>query len=107
MVKLLLSDVRVNPDADRGCAFIEACKHGHLEVVKLLLEPSQERSGQRVNPGARQSLGFLMACDFGHTEIVKFLLTDVRVDPSARPLCLISACKRGYLDIVSILLVDK
>ncbi len=44
LLKLLLADKRVSPEADDNYAIIYASKNGHTEVVKLLL------ADKRVSP---------------------------------------------------------
>ena len=53
IVRLLLEDGGVCPDAQQNAAFRKAVEHGHLDVVRLLL------SDQRVNPaGEHNTLHF-------------------------------------------------
>ncbi len=107
MVKLLLSDRRVNPaachnDAIRGAAANSNYHNGnHLDVVCLLLTlPS-------VDPGDMDNAAIRDAVWYGHTDVVETLLADPRVDPSS---CInraiVNAAWRGHVEIVKLLLAD-
>lgn len=77
--------------------FINACKHGYLEIAKLLLKN-----------GAKDNLDAILyaMCDEGHAEIVKFLLeNNVKINAglfSTSPLH--RACLGGHFDVVDVLL---
>lgn len=95
MVKELLP--RTNPRYDGNAALLNACKYGHVEVVRLLL------ADPRTNPGARESLSLQWACENGHTEIVKLLLASGKVNPEAEngyPFRI--ALRNRHLDIVKL-----
>ena len=57
--------------------FIEACYHGHTEIVRLLLKDSRIDINKGNNNGWT---GFMIVCQNGHTEIVRLLLEDSRID---------------------------
>lgn len=81
--------------------FIEACKNGNLEVVRLLL------NDPRVGPSAKDNYAIRLASYNGHLEVVRLLLSDSRVDPSARENFAIRwASERGHLEVVRLLLSD-
>jgi hypothetical protein len=94
IVKLLLSDKRVNPSAESNGAIREACREGHSEIAKLLL------SDKQVDPSDENDATMLHACFnhcldcccptsgsipllLGRSNTVKMLLNDRRVEPSA------------------------
>src|SRR3972149_203928 len=56
--------------------FNKACKHNHIEIVKLLLQDS------RVDPNDAHRSAFILASWNDHIEVVKLLLQDARVNPS-------------------------
>ncbi|XP_046358515.2 uncharacterized protein LOC124136592 isoform X2 [Haliotis rufescens] len=78
-----------------------ACKGGHVEIVKLLVENGLDVSQSDYDNTALES-----ACEGGDVEIVKLLLENgLDVSPSyygGRALC--SACKGGHVEIVKLLL---
>ena len=72
----LLLDKKVNPSAWDNFAIIEASRHGHIEVVNLLLQDNRIESICNIRIGRASILR--------HTEVVKQLLEqDKRVVPSA------------------------
>ena len=87
-----------------------ACKEGHTDVVKLLLEDVKEK----INFNAKclnLETAFFKACHNGHTDIVQMLLDhpDVNIDFNAkyddfRMTALMWACRRGHKDVVKLLL---
>jgi len=102
IVRLLLTDPRVDPKADTHYSLRTASKKGHTDVVKVLLE-----SG-RVDPAGSDNYAILKACTGGHTSIVSMLLADSRVDPNCRAhKPLLRASEGGHLDILKMLLSDE
>jgi len=85
-----------------------ACRFGHVQVVKVLLEhPVID-----VNAGnAGRATPLNIASQEGHVEVVKLLLADTRVDlnsPSGDGTTPFSkACQEGYVEVVSLLLAKK
>jgi hypothetical protein len=79
VVKLLLSDKRVDPSAGDNRAIKNASINGHVEVVKVLL------SDPRVDPSAGNNDAIRRASENGHVEVVKLLLNDSRVKKSYTP----------------------
>ena len=49
--------------------FIEACKSGELETVKILLS----------QPGVHGGMGLRRACEYGHLDTVKYLLESPKI----------------------------
>ncbi len=84
-MKLLLQDSRVNPGAgtvvttlcllliDDNFAIRCACKNGHIEVVRVLLQD------RRVDPSARNNLALALATDNGHSLVVQELLKHPKI----------------------------
>ena len=98
VVKILLSDKRVDPTADDNYAFQWASEYGQVEVVKILL------SDKRVDPTAGNNLAIRVASANGHVEVVKILLSDKRVVPSADDNAAIRwASANGHVEVVKIL----
>ena len=58
--------------------FQEACRFGHIAVVKALL------ADKRVDPTDDDNCAIRWASYYGRIEVVKALLADKRVDPTAR-----------------------
>jgi len=86
--------------ADAGVALKIACIHGHVDVVRLLMECG-------VDPSDFNAAIYAASVD-GQTDIVRLLLTDGRVDPSVDGnAALRAASKNGYTDIVRLLLDDE
>ena len=50
-----------------------ACRKGHLEIVKLLL---QAGAGVDVGDGAYNSTPLLLACEGGHKEVAVYLIRE-------------------------------
>ena len=99
LVKLLLTDSRVDPSADNNTAIVIASGKGHLELVKFLLTYTG------VDPSANDNMAIEMASDSGHLEVIKLLLTYPKVDPSSDnnwPIRTASA--HGHLEVVKFLL---
>ena len=78
IVKLLLSDPRVDPTTNYNYAIRFASEKGHLEVVKLLL------SDHRVDPTAKNNESIRLAAKNGHDKVVSLLLADPRVDHTSK-----------------------
>jgi hypothetical protein len=102
LLKLLLTDPRIDPSVESNAAIRTASQYGQAEVVKLLL------ADPRVDPSADNSSALRMAClAEGQVEVVKLLLADKRVDPSARDnLAFQSACYVCDLNVMKLLLAD-
>ena len=102
VVRLLLSDKRVDPSTRTNFAIKMAAENGHLEVVKLLLQDP------RVDPSDGGDYAIRRAATNGHLELVELLLKDKRVDPSAQDNYAIGvAAYNGHLGVVEMLLADK
>lgn len=67
IVKLLLSDPRIDPSVANNAAFILAAGKGYIEVVRLLL------TDPRVDPFDRKGEARRRAVEGGHTDVVKLL----------------------------------
>lgn len=84
-IKKFLLILDQNPNIDVNCnnlnnrgmlnidpPFITACKYGHIEIVKLLLDLKDDRY---VDVHVEEEYAFRLACYGGHLEIVKLLLS--------------------------------
>lgn len=90
-----------NISARSGQAFVEACRAGRTEVVRLLLTLPE------VDPTTRDNLGFICACLGTHIEVIKLLLSDPRIDPGAQEnSAFASACSYREKEVMSLLLSD-
>lgn len=75
----------------------DACRRGHTEVLKLLLE-NDPWAACKLN--ADNQSAFFMACSHGHVDLVKLLLNQSwlvgLVDDGLDPTCLHVAASRGH-----------
>uniref|UniRef100_A0A2N9E6V1 PGG domain-containing protein n=1 Tax=Fagus sylvatica TaxID=28930 RepID=A0A2N9E6V1_FAGSY len=83
----------------------DACRRGHTEVLKLLLE-NDPWAACKLN--ADNQSAFFMACSHGHVDLVKLLLNQSwlvgLVDDGLDPTCLHVAASRGHTGVVQELL---
>jgi hypothetical protein len=97
VIKYLIKNKCVDP----RLGIKSASKHGHVEVVKLLL------GDPRVDPSADDNYAIRFASGKGHVDVVKLLLSDPRVIPSAFDSFVIRwASGNGHVDVVKLLLSD-
>ncbi|XP_071150271.1 ankyrin repeat family A protein 2-like [Mytilus edulis] len=95
-------------DEDGWSPLINACKHGHTEIVLALLEKGADCN--KCDVVGHSPL--INACKHkhGHTEIVKLLIdkgTDCNKYDWTQQSPLFYACTHGHAEIVQILLVDN
>jgi ankyrin repeat protein len=93
-------------------ALITASHHGHLEVVKFLLEnPTQKANVNAANNDGITAL--MQASEYGHLKIVEFLFSnsvsrylylDINAFEKFGNTCLIYASMKGHKEIVTFLL---
>lgn len=79
---------------------IDACRHGRLEIVKILL------NNVHVDPSYRDNETLIIANAYGHIEIVKIFLDDERIILSNK-LCndmIKVASERGYVELVKLMI---
>jgi hypothetical protein len=77
--------------ADRiDAAFAEACRNGHLEMVRYL---------RSLHPALNTDEGLLLAIQWDYWNIIEELLTETSTDEA-----LITAVAKGYLDIVDLVI---
>jgi hypothetical protein len=101
VVRLLLTDPRVDPSAQNNYAICGASENGYLKVVRLLV------TDPRVDPSTLDNYAIRFASQNGHAGVVRLLLTDPRVDPSARDNeAMRWASKNGHVEVVRLLLTD-
>ena len=89
--------------------FINACRDGHLEVVKYLL--TSPKLKKHANIHEEKDSGFRWACEKGRLEVVKYLLTSAELTEHAdihaiNDLGFIWACEKGHLEVVKCLIID-
>lgn len=60
-------------------AFISACEHGHLDIVKFFMTCASLE--ERVSASIENGEGFKKACYKKHFHIVEYLLTDSKIEP--------------------------
>lgn len=96
------ADLEVDPTADHCYSFRSACKNGHLEVVRELIQD------KRCDPSIQDNYSIRFAAAAGHVEIVELLLSQEGVDPSAiQNEAFQNACRRGRDNVVKLFLEDK
>ncbi|KAI9341136.1 ankyrin repeat-containing domain protein, partial [Obelidium mucronatum] len=99
IVRLLLADKRVNPQAEFNAAIYHAATNGYTGIVRQLL-----KSGAWPDVDGGNS-PLQTACTNGHVEVVKALLETGKVSaagPCNMPIFL--AAEHGHADIVELLL---
>jgi ankyrin repeat protein len=102
VVRVLLSDARIDPTVDENYAIRIAADRGHVDVVRVLL------SDPRVDPAAEHNHAIGFAAFNGHCDVVRVLLSDSRIDPGADDNFAIRyAALSGHVDIVRILVSDS
>lgn len=100
IIKLLLQDVRINPDIDSEL-FGSIIKSDNIELLELLLQDP------RIDPSISNSRALRVAAETGRSAMVKLLLQDARIDPNCckgYPIGL--AAQKGHTDVVKLLLQD-
>ncbi len=99
LIKVLLTNPKVDPTANNNWAIRKASENGHLKVVKLLL------TNPKVDPSAYDNYAIRFASENGHLKVVEFLLTQLKVDPSVENNAAIQmASQNGHLGVVKLLL---
>jgi ankyrin repeat protein len=83
-------------------AVIHACKNGHIEVVKLLI------NDKRVNPAANGNMALWYTANNNHPHITQLLLKQPKVNPTAKNNEFIrEAIKNNNLDVAYLLWCNK
>lgn len=93
-------DIRAKDDY----AFRFACKNGHFDIVKYLIQLSERKNSKRtINIQVNNGIPLQHACENGHLDIVKYLLVKGSIiNNSILPL----SCRNGHLDIVKYLVEE-
>jgi hypothetical protein len=100
ILQILLADERVDPLSNECEAVEKAASHGQALVLKFLA----------TIPGMIiTSAALTVSAECGHVECVAYLLTLPQISPSdpEYPSPIIAACRKGHLDVVRKLLMDK
>ncbi len=101
LLKILVTDERIDPNMDDGILIKNAVLTGSAEVVEALSKRPQ------IDPMFLND-AFQEACQKDQHQIVQVLLHDPRVDPSRnRNQALSEASFRGLFDIVQLLRTDR
>ena len=85
--------IKMNFRVYRTCRLYAACKSGHMDIIKLMIEKGADDWNS----------GLIGACEGGHIDIVKFMIEKGSSDWSAG---LGYACWCGHIDIVR-LMIEK
>ncbi|KAJ3016207.1 UNVERIFIED_CONTAM: hypothetical protein HDU68_012360 [Siphonaria sp. JEL0065] len=102
IVRLLLSDSRINASANINSALVKACEGGDFEVVDVLMSLPQ------VDTFVQEMAPFRLACKFGHVEIVRRLLEVEGMDPSTHEnYGIYIASKYNHVDVARLLLQQQ
>ncbi|XP_071095704.1 uncharacterized protein [Haliotis cracherodii] len=96
--------------------FFEACKNGHIDIVRLLIEKGADVSAAAADDDDDCYTALHLACKNGHVDIVRLLIEKgadvsaaaaaVAADDDDGYTALHLACKNGHIDIVR-LLIEK
>ena len=81
-----------------------ACEHGHLDIVKYLLETLPYTEDYIDNKDSSGHTALHLACKHGHLEVIKYLLaqgSDPKGKNFSRQTALHLACQHGHLEIVT------
>lgn len=92
IVKLLLSDPRVDPTANYNFAIKYTSRWGFYDTVKVLLEDS------RIDPSVEQNVSIKNAVKSCNLDVIGLLLDDPRVDVTEPPL---SALYLSFIDPIT------
>lgn len=101
-------DFAIDVNEGDGRAFLWACTHGHLNVVRMLLQLTGHQFLSPYSIHAEQELAFRRACRRGHVEVVQELLqlkeprainVHARQEDAIR-----GACQMGHARVVEMLL---
>lgn len=97
VVKLLLTDKRINPASGMSDPLRAAVKNDHSKLIEILLADG------RSDP----THGFLSAAEEGHLKWVKYFMEVYNIDPSTQDdLALKRSSFFEYFDVVDYLLLD-
>lgn len=95
-------DKGIQTSANNNHAIKIASKHGHVDIVRMLLALTGDRA---VDPSAEHNYAIQQACKHGHEDVVRELLCNGKVDATDGGNCAIrSACINGHTEIVRMLL---
>jgi ankyrin repeat protein len=100
IVELLLTDLRVRPEADSNSAIISAVRNSDIPMLKLLLNHPW------TNPADRQDEALIIAAEDGNDEIFALLLQDPRVQPSSRNNAALSFAIENQDDIIKQMILE-
>jgi len=106
VVRLLLTDSKVDPSIFYNQPVQLASEYGHADVVRILLEDD------RVDPSYICSAALQYACENSHLDVIRILLEDSRTDPSAQCYASIETAykawqhSKGCRTIVQLLVYD-
>ena len=87
--------------AYRGRIFLNACRYGHTEIIRMLMAVLTVDDIR-----ARDNLAFRYACYYGRTEIVRMLMDVLTVDDmrASDNYAFCNACINGHTEIVQMLM---
>ena len=98
MVRDILKDPDIKPEAYKQKAFIEACENGSHKVVKLLL------SHQSIDPCFDRQRGLFRSTKLGQSAVVKVLLNDGRLDCTLNDhIAFKNACLGGHYAVYKLI----
>lgn len=99
ILKMALTDERIDPSNNKNYPIQIAAKNGDIEIVKYLM------ADPRVNPGDDNNYALNWAVDYNKLEVVKLLLTDPRVDATMNDnKALSEAFRQKHMEIFEVLI---
>jgi hypothetical protein len=100
-VEYLIETQKVDPSYNSDNAFYTACWYGHESVIRYLLQH------EKVNPNTRNGSPLADAICYGKDHVVSLLLASERVKVCLHFYEITSACKRGFVKVIELLIVDE
>lgn len=85
---------------------IEACKEGHLKIVKLLLRYGADVNLEDITPDCGYKSPLHAACEGGHLDIVRELLQTIVIKYEDLEHFFTIACNKGHESVVFVLLEE-
>jgi ankyrin repeat protein len=73
--KLLTSHKNINIHNHNEILFITACKYGHIEIAKYIIEIAEKYSGKKIDIHINNERALVEACRYNKYDIVKYLMT--------------------------------
>jgi ankyrin repeat protein len=106
-VSVLLKDARVDPAAQKQAALIAACRNGHPEVVRHLLNARDSTGRRVVDPTVKDNFCLLNSALNGSADVVRLLIEEGGVDPSVNGnKAMKAAVEHKHTELIALLASD-